>query len=208
MLKISKEMRVLLVILIVGGGIAYFMSLGSDTPTPSHKRHTNFGTTTSEASSSTITPEDLTAYFPRYAGGSRDPFEPAVVSGGALRTANGKSSSSWTLTGINTIDGVTTALLENNGTGESIFLKVGDKWNGLRLTSIGSDTATFEDAEGKVTQLSFTNESLDTPNTESTAPAPAAQPGTPLPVPGTVPAGGIQPFPVSEVAPLNPAQQN
>jgi hypothetical protein len=208
MFKLSKEMRVLLVILVVGGGIAYYMTLGSDTPVAPHKPHTNFGTTASQADSNAITPQDLTAYFPRYSGGSRDPFDPVVVSGQALRMANGRSASSWSLTGINTIDGVTTALIENSGTGDSVFLKVGDKWNGLRLTSIGSDNATFVDGDGKVTQLSFSDEVSDTSNTESLATAPPLPTGNPLPVPGTVPTGGIAPFPVSNVAPLNPAQQN
>jgi len=204
MLKISKEMRLTLIVVGIIAIIAYFMSSGSDAPPTPHKNHKNFGTASSQIDdTSGIMPEDLTAHFPRYPGGSRNPFIPAVVSGSALAAGN-KTTSSWALTGINSIDGVTTALVENGATGDSVFLKVGDHWNGLHVVSIGSQSATFVDPNGKVTQLSFPLVAPDT--TENGSPsAQAPQQNSPFPVSGTVPTGGIPPFPVTNVAPLNSA---
>ena len=205
--KISKQMQGMLALLAVVGGVAYVMSSGSDTPAATHKPHMKFGNTTTQADSSGILPEDLTAQFSRYPGGSRNPFMPVVNSTTAL-SGGGKSSTTWALTGIDTIDGVTTALVENSSTGDSVFLKAGDKWNGMRVTSIGSDSATFVDASGKVTQLSFPVNAPDTTEAGA-APSPQTpQQNIPFPVSGTVPTGGIPPFPVTNVAPINPAQQN
>jgi len=208
MIKISKEMRLILVVVAIGGPIAYMMSAGSDAPAVVHKPHMKFGNTTTQTDASAITPADLTAHFNRYPGGSRNPFMPVIVSAAALAAGSGKSASTWALTGINTIDGVTTALVENSVTGESEFLKVGDHWNGLTVASVGSDSATFIDPYGKVTQLSFPENAPDTTEAGG-APSPQTpQPNIPLPVSGTVPTGGIPPFPVTNVAPLGPAQQN
>ena len=207
--KISKQMQGMLVVLALVGGVGYVMSSGSDAPPPTHKPHIKFGNATTGASdSSGILPEDLTAHFDRYPGGGRNPFMPVITAGTSLSGGGGKSSSTWALTGIDSIDGATTALVENSSTGDSVFLKAGDHWNGLKVVSIGSQSATFEDSYGKITQLSFADQVPDSTDNANTPVAPLTQPNTPFPVSGSVPTGGIPPFPVTNVAPINQAPQN
>jgi hypothetical protein len=111
--------------------------------------------------------DDTGAHFPRYVGTDHDPFIPAVSqdnpqAGGPGSLMNGGK---WTLTGIESIDGITSALVEDSVSNQSVFLQVGDKWGGLRVASISDDSIDFINPLGQVTQLGF--------------PAPVAPPMTP-----------------------------
>ena len=131
-------------------------------------------------------PEDLTARFAPYAGKSRDAFKPEIVSKQAIINAlpGGKSGGvsaaglrgSWTLTGINVVNGSRSALIENAD--DTVFLKTGDAWNGLQVVEIGSDTVVFLNSLGQRSQLKFVD-----PNDEA-----AKTPGTTtVTVPGSAP---------------------
>ncbi len=111
--------------------------------------------------------------FPRYAGKSKDPFIPVVVpetgggsGSGGLRGRQG----SWSLTGINSIDGSTQALIEN-GSGDSVFLKKGDNWNGLRVVAIESEDIVFENALGQKTTLGFSDQNEEAGPANTAVPA-------------------------------------
>jgi hypothetical protein len=105
-----------------------------------------------------VDPEDDTSvHFKRYEGSSRDPFIPVVAlnngQNGSTDTVGG--SGKWQLTGITTIDGQTTALVEDSSTQQGVTLKVGDTWNGLRVVSITDDNVNFVNSIGLPTQLGF-----------------------------------------------------
>lgn len=105
-----------------------------------------------------ITPQDLSAHFPRYAIGKRDPFVPKVVPANAAASPGsglGKARDPWALTGINVINDTPEALVENSAANDSVFLKRGDHWRGLRVLSIESDAVVFENALGQQTRLAF-----------------------------------------------------
>jgi hypothetical protein len=146
-------------------------------------------------------PEDMTAKFERYEGKSRDAFKPEVLPKQsvitALPTVRPSASpanptnllsqlglrGSWTLTGINTINGTLSALIENPTTGDSAFLKTGDSWNGLQVVDIQPDTVVFLNSLGQRTQLKFVD-----PNDEAATTTPGAAPtapGSTTVVPGT-----------------------
>ena len=105
-----------------------------------------------------ITAADLNAHFPRYAVGTRDPFVPRVVppkppGGGGMGLGGARDA--WALTGIYTINDTLNALVENRTTGESLSLKPGARWRGLRVLSIGDNSVVFENALGQHTKLAF-----------------------------------------------------
>ncbi|MES2463915.1 MAG: hypothetical protein V4671_25375 [Armatimonadota bacterium] len=140
------------------------------------------------------TPEDLNAAFPRYAARTRDAFLPKVAASarstagatpGATKTEPAASLASgvWMLTGITSVNGVRTALLENGSAGESVFLKNGDIWNGLRVAAVEPSALVMVSPSGKRTRFGF-------PAFEEAASAPPlpALPAVPVPgVPGTAP---------------------
>ena len=112
------------------------------------------------AEASDFTQDDLNAHFARYGGGKRNPFLsglPPAKPGGAAGAQPGQ----WTLTGINVLNGVPSALVENGTTGESAFLRAGDRWRGLRVASIGPGAVSFVNALGQRTRLAFRD--LDAP---------------------------------------------
>ena len=104
-----------------------------------------------------ITAADLSAHFARYAAGKRDPFVPKVVpvKAGTGPAGAGGTRDVWALTGIYTIDDSLNALVENRTTGDSVSLKRGDRWRGLRVLAIGSDAVVFENALGQHTKIAF-----------------------------------------------------
>jgi hypothetical protein len=138
-------------------------------------------------------PQDLNASFPRYAARARDAFLPKVVSspsavaaaptGAAPDPASSLAAGVWMLTGISSVNGVRTALLENGAAGESVFLKNGDIWNGLRVAAIEPSALVMVSPSGKKTRFGF-------PAFEEAA-GPAPIPALPAPgspaVPGAAP---------------------
>jgi len=111
---------------------------------------------TAKTDANGISEEDLNAHFARYTGGARDPFVAGVVPVNPNSAPNPLASggkSGWVLTGVNQVNGVDSALVEN-GT-DSVFLKVGDTWNGLHVVSIQQDDVQLVNALGQKTDLTF-----------------------------------------------------
>ncbi len=135
--------------------------------------------------------EDLNAKFPRYTARSRDAFLPKVAaspSAASGAAAGGGASipdpvsnfttGVWMLTGITSINGVRSALIENGSAGESVFLKAGDIWKGMRVAAVEPNALVVVSPSGKRTRFGF-------PAFEQ---APAASAAPPVPsIPGTVP---------------------
>lgn len=133
-----------------------------------------------------FTEEDMKARFARYAGAPRDAFLPGVVpsrSGmpGALPFAD---AGIWLLTGINVTNGVRNALLENGATGEAVFVRAGERWNGLLVFRIEPNAVLFVNDKGKMTRIAFLDPDAEKP--AGVAPVlvpPVAGPPTPLTLP-------------------------
>jgi len=152
-----------LIIYTLVGAVAIYAYVLQTTPDKAAK-HTKTHRTTHKTASTVdegITDADLTAHFDRYKATGKAPFVPAIAlrpdQGGVLATGGGGQ---WSLTGVNTVDGVTTATVENPASNDSAFLRVGDSWNGLRVTAITQESVSFTNALGQPTTLSFPGNDL------------------------------------------------
>ena len=190
---------------------AYALVLNTqpDTATVRHTTQRVMTRTTQAADPSGVLPADLSAHFPRYTGGARDPFAPGVVlprpkaSAPSAATARALSAQTgWTLTGINSVNGVSSALIENAATGESVFLQPGDRWNGLRVVSIKPDRVLFQNALGHQDSLTFA-QPPDEDSGKSGGPSVPALPALRLPTA----AAPLPPYPVSPL-PVTPLSES
>jgi len=166
-------------------------------------------TKTADAVTDGILPEDLKAHYPRYAGKPRDVFAPVVAPPKPASANTAKNNpftqgkqGSWTLTGINTVDGVTTALVENSTGDDSVFLKPGDTWHGLRVTRISDTAVVFQNALGQETKLAFVTTEDEAVSRSKTAGG--AQPNTTASSPYALPqpGGQLAPMPIQPLPPL------
>lgn len=195
MAKISRPILYLVVI----GAVAYAAVLLTE---PEQKPKKVGPRTTQSASKAPtgFTEADLTATFPRYNGKYQDAFKPKVVvkkevPAPAPTPLFGNGVGVWSLTGISSINGEPSALVENSSTQESVFLKIGESWNGYRVQAIEPSAVILVNGEGKQTRLIFEQFA------EEPKPSPsAAPPGvgvattTPAPPPGNAaPPGGTRP---------------
>jgi hypothetical protein len=120
---------------------------------------------------------DADVHFPRYAGGTRDPFAAVVVPTSphpVQVAAVVRPAQQWNLTGITDIDGVSSALLENSKTGDTVFLRRGDHWNGTQVAGISDQAVTLVDSRGDRTSVGFVD-----PSVSSQGGAPAEGGGRP-----------------------------
>ncbi len=171
-------------------------------------------------------PEDMTAQFAPYSGKGRDAFRPEIVPKQAVLNALPSSKpakpsglfsqlglrGSWTLTGINIVNGGRSALIENTTTGDSAFLKEGDSWNGLQVVTIETNTVVFLNTLGQRTQLKFEDPSDESSTLPGVAPASGSGPGrtivtvTPINKNGlNIAPGGVAPVVPTLPAPTGPA---
>ena len=166
-----------------------------DPPTATRKAHTLHRAAPDAESSAAA---DASAHFARYQAGKRDPFRPHLPASAALADLHAAHTEQdkWTLTGISSINGVPNALVESAG-GDSVFLKPGDHWRGLRVLSIGTNAVAFVNALGQQTFLAFR------PLRASLPEAPGTEaPGTGAPGTGAPGAGGFHLQPLGTVSPL------
>ncbi len=191
MAKISRP----IIYLVVIGAVAYAAVLLTE---PEQKAKKVTPRTTQAVSKAPVgfTEADMTAVFPRYNGKYQDAFQPKVVvkkevpaPAPSPAPVFGNGVGVWALTGINTVNGVRSALVENSTTQETVFLETGDTWNGYRVQAIEPSALVLVNGEGKQTRLIFPQFAEE--------PQPKASPGvgvvttTPSPQPGSVaaPAG-------------------
>lgn len=180
----------------------------SSSSTASHPRTMYSSTTVASNNPDGLTPADYTAHFARYVGGGRDPFIPLVATAdqGGLGGGRGSGNSGdWQLTGITSVNDVPSALVENTGSGESVFLTKGAKWRGLTVVEVGPDSVQFENALGQHTELSFPVTDDTQTSTPGRAPAAAAAPSSSLPTASQVTplpqVGNLPPLPVTAASP-------
>lgn len=183
-------------------GYAVFLYTQPDAPVKHTKKKI---TVTLSAAPDGFLPEDLNAHFARYTGKGRDAFT-ALVTGARQQAADAAANKlpgkqAWALTGITSVNDSTTAIVENQGSGESAFLKAGDSWNGLKVVSIGSDAVTFRNALGQETHLAFTTTAPETTTASTAGAAPYA-----LPLPPGQAGGALAPMPIQPLPGLQPGQ--
>jgi hypothetical protein len=193
MAKISRPV----VYSFVGAAVVYAIVVLTQPDAPVTKHRVHVTSLVHAASDATFTDEDLAAHFARYSGGTRNPFLPALLLGKAAASTVHAGPNGWALTGINVLNGVPNALLENVKTNDSVFLKPGDGWQGLRVLSIGDDTVVFVNALGQQTHLSFNV----TEKEPGTGPSGA---GSPFRLPPGI--GPLPPLPVgpNNISPMPP----
>lgn len=163
MIKISKP--ILYTLLIGGGAALYFLTTPDDPPT----KHTKKTAKSAAMAQNGITEADLKAHFARFTVASRDAFAPKVIpkkSSALLGNPNAKNgmqgpTGTWALTGINVINGVRTAVMENGSTHDILSLKPGDSWNGLRVASVGEDSIEVINAQNQKSRITFVDPKAD-----------------------------------------------
>lgn len=166
MAKISRP----IIYVALLGAVAYAAVVLTEPEATKKKKPTVRTTGAASATIPGFTADDMKASFPRYGRRGADAFAPQVIGKkGAATTGNAAETSvaSWTLTGISVVDGVRSALLEQAGTGESVFLKAGQTWNGLTVQSIEPTAVNFVDRTGKTIRLAF----AETEEARAVAPA-------------------------------------
>jgi hypothetical protein len=147
--------------------------------------------------------EDMNAQYARYTGAGRDAFAPLikptqrVVPGEALGTGGsvGVTSGGWSLTGISVINGERSALIENPSQDGVIFLKVGEVWNGMRVTAIEPKAVILVNSQGQQTRLGFveTIEEDAAANAVSNTATRTASGGASMNTSGNLAVGGVAP---------------
>lgn len=185
--KVSRPIIYSVLALIVGLAWLY---LNPSTPTTT--KHATRLLKSASSSQDGFTDEDLHAHFARYFGKDRDPFIPGVRQAGeadqlASSIAGGKSG--WALTGVNSVNGDETAVVENASTKESVYLKRGQQWNGLTVMSMSENGVLFENALGQESTLGFAAPQADNLASASNPNAPSLTGIEPLPA---LPYGGNQ----------------
>ena len=185
------------VIYAVVAAVVVYAGVVLTEPEPAARRAAARTARTASPAPDGFTEADLTTRFVRYAGRPRDPFSPKVVPAKAPPPAPappspppggpppGTEGSVWTLTGISSINGVRSALIENGSTKESLFLKAGDRWNGLTVVAIEADAVVLRNALGQETRLVF-DETVPEPTTGTAAGAAGTGAATAPPAPPTI----------------------
>jgi hypothetical protein len=158
--KISRP----IIYVAVLGAVAYAAVLLTEEKPPPRKAAPRV-TASGPKAPAGFTAADMTASFPRYQGKNRDAFAPKVVAKkrAAETVAGGLApplppaiaTGVWVLTGISSVNGVPSALVENGSTGESVFLKQGDLWSGMTVKAIEPEAVILVNAMGKSTRLVF-----------------------------------------------------
>ncbi|MFQ3586843.1 MAG: hypothetical protein SNJ76_04155 [Fimbriimonadaceae bacterium] len=162
MAKISRP----IVYTAVLGAVAYGVVVLTEPDTPNRTtRPRPAATAPSNArTSDLIQPEDFSASFPRLLGAPRDSFRPLVVRASgtnplaaarldAVPAAFAGGDPNWRYTGNASIDGVSVALLENDATGDGVFLRVGEAWKRSVLTAIEQEAIVLTGPGGAVRRV-------------------------------------------------------
>ncbi len=183
--------------------------MNSDAPPPNPVKHA--ATKRHASSTDEFTPQDYTAKFAVLNQTPKNAFKPLIVrdngTGGlkgriALRTngipldlAGGEGN--WAYSGMAVINGKPTALVENSGTGEGVFLKVGEKWKRATVRKVTDTSLVLIGEDGSLHTMKIGDDNTVSAKDKSFAPL------RPLPA-LTGPIGSLQVRPL----PVNPTRSN
>lgn len=145
------------------------------------------------------TEEDSTAKFAMVSAIPRDVFNPlvkktpaaAMIKPGAQTGLDAKltgGEGGWFYTGMVELDGKREALLENNVSGESVYVSAGETWKAARIASVDISTVVMVAPDGSEIKVPITEYGA-TPGAVASNAAPAGN--QPLaPIRGQIGAGG------------------
>ncbi len=136
--------------------VAAYMLTSNDAPT---KKGTAPRTLAKSSKNDTIyQPEDYTVQFTPVSDNPKDIFRPLVARKGAgVAGPNGPATiptgltggeGNWVYSGMAVVDGTSTALVENQTTGESVFLHMGERWKAASVCEITPDQVGFIGPDG------------------------------------------------------------
>jgi hypothetical protein len=137
-----------------------------------------------------FTPADYTAKFDALeAKTATNAFNPLVVRSqgknsvptidGAIPAAFADGDGNWQYKGYATVDGTANALLENQNSGEGVFVKPGERWKSCRVLTITRDSVVMQGTSGAARTIPIVSEDQPVSRTASTS-------LTPLPVPNPI----------------------
>ena len=196
----AKKTSPVVWVAVAGAAAAAFLVLGpSDSPASgvttgakARKRTTKDGGLFTEA--------DRTAKFAVYTQPAVDAFKPAILkpappvklppvdptqrNGVPLNLTGGEAS--WFITGWDSLNGSREALIENTATGQTVYVKPGDRWKAARVQSIDVSAVTMVGPDGKAIDVPI-QEYGEVPGVAKT---PIAS-NSPLGVPGAAINGAI-----------------
>jgi hypothetical protein len=188
--KISRPVVYALLLGVVGYGVLILTE-----PDAASKKSKAKTTKTAAAAPAGFASEDLTAHFSRYNSPRQNAFIPklttkkvsAALSAPVIAPPSslGASTGTWQLTGINVIDGVRKALLENSASGELVFLKVGDVWSDQRVSAIEASAVILVNRQNQALRMGFVEPVQ--PTAASAGTTPVLLPNLPTPAPGGPP---------------------
>jgi len=166
--------------------VAVYMAVGGDeAPAPTTEKRQRPKPTSSKKDD--YQPQDYVAKFDRLNLKSSDAFVPLVVRkdgkssvptiDGGIPSAFADGDGNWQYKGFATIDGTSSGLLENQNTGEGVFVKPGERWKSSRVLTITKDSIVMQGVTGAARTIPIVSED----STSGTSMASTAL--TPLPVP-------------------------
>lgn len=199
---------------ILGGGVLVLAALVYNMLFPADgaavRRTTRKPPKKKAAVSDQFRPEDYEAKFASYTTPARSVFAPLVERNAAKTVVNpltplkGLSleltgnEAGWNYTGYAEVDGIRQGLLENTSSGNSVFLRVGQKWRNLTVQSITADALEVSGPEGGNVTIPVYDPSAEQSTTPNVVAANGTPPGTPGaalsgPIGGTAQLPGVAP---------------
>jgi len=163
---VSRRLVWSLVGLATLASVAYLMQ---EPETPKASRRT--ARASAAKGSEGFTQEDYDARFPQVPMKLRNPFVPLVASKrgkggplvGGIPPALAGGDPNWMYKGMAEIDSVPMALVENQKTGEGVFLRHGELWNGARVVAITPEALTLAGPDGLQRTVDVASEEQPTP---------------------------------------------
>lgn len=141
--------------------VAAFLMTSNDAPV---KKSTAPRTAAKSSKNDTIyQPEDYTVQFTPVSENPKNIFKPLVARKGVgVAGLNGPATipagltggeGGWVYSGMAVVDGTSTALVENQTTGESVFLHMGERWKVASVCEITPDEVGFIGADGQTSTV-------------------------------------------------------
>jgi hypothetical protein len=145
-------------IAIVGVAIAVYFLVGDESSPTGTGKAKQRPRTTSQADKDGFLPIDYTAKFAPVVTPAVNAFKPLIArqgSRGAVPTFSNSipqafagGESGWIFTGVATVNGVPNGLIENESTGEGVFLRPGQKWKATKVITITQIEMVMQGPEG------------------------------------------------------------
>lgn len=160
---------------IVGGvtvaAIGWFATMPEEAPTREPRKSRPPVTGATARLADTFTQEDFEAKFSRVSEPPKNAFVPLVVSSRLARSAGmipneipsifTGANEKWRYTGTAIEDGVPSALVENQDTGETEFLRTGQAWKNSIVRRITATSLTLAGTTGQVRTFELMQDPVD-----------------------------------------------